>query len=239
MLEGKVAIVTGAAGGQGRAAARLLAERGARVLATDRDPAGFELECGSGTGVRYLSHDVSSEADWCAVVSAACEEFGGIDILVNNAGLIIASDLANTAPDDFDLHYRVNQFGPFLGMQAVIPAMKARGGGAIVNIASIGGAKGFPGEFAYCASKWALRGMSRCAAIELAPFGIRVNTILPGPIDTPMLASDGAGGDWAGVVPLGRLGAPAEVAELVAFLASDAASYCAGAEITADGGMIA
>lgn len=239
MLEGKVAIVTGAAGGQGRAEVRLLAERGALVFATDLDPAGNELECGSGGSVRFLPHDVSSAADWRAVVSGACDAFGGIDILVNNAGVMIASDLAGTTQENFERHYRVNQLGPFLGMQAVTPAMKARGGGAIVNIASVGGAKGFAGEFAYGTSKWALRGMSRCAAVELAPFGIRVNTVLPGPIDTPMLASDGGGGDWAGVVPLGRLGAPIEVAELVAFLASDAASYCAGAEIAVDGGMIA
>lgn len=239
MLDGKVAIVTGAAGGQGKAEVRLLAERGAQVLATDCDPAGRELERPGDGSVRFVPHDVSSQADWQTVVCAACDAFGGVDILVNNAGLMIASDLADTTPEDFERHYRVNQLGPFFGMQAVIPAMKARGGGAIVNIASVGGAKGFPGEFAYCASKWALRGMSRCAAVELAPFGIRVNTVLPGPIDTPMLASDGGGGEWAGVVPLGRLGAPVEVAELVAFLASDAAGYCAGAEIAVDGGMIA
>ena len=234
----RVALVTGAAGGQGRAFVERLLQDGFAVVATDLVA---EVTCPRGEDTAYwlgLQHDVSVPGDWHAVVEAALDRFGRIDVLVNNAGYLRAASLAETDVETFERHVRVNQFGVYLGMSAVLPHMRASGSGSIINIASVGGLKGFAGEFAYCTAKWAVRGMTRCAAIELAPMGIRVNAICPGPIDTPMLGT-GEAVRWADFVPLGRLGRPGEVAGLVAFLASESSSYITGAEIPVDGGMIA
>lgn len=241
MLEDRIAIITGAASGQGAAEARLFASQGCFVVLTDVCEDGHEIARAIGKRARFIRHDVAIAADWQGVVSEALEAFGGIDILVNNAGIYGAASIGETTAEDFDRMYNVNQKGPFLGMASVRGPMAERGGGSIINISSVGGLRGFGGEFAYCTSKWAVRGMTKCAAIDLAPLGIRVNSVHPGPIDTPMV--DNVSSDdrdaWAQTVPLARFGMPEEVAEVVAFLASDKARYITGAEFAVDGGMAA
>lgn len=238
-LAGKVAIVTGAAGGQGAAEAALLVRRGAAVLLTDIAEPDVEVLSELGDRAAFVPHDVACSTDWDRVVAEAEARFGALDILVNNAGIFVAAAIGDTSPELFERHYRVNQLGVFLGMRAVVPAMKRRGGGAIINIASVGAARGYPGEFAYCASKWAVRGMTRCAAHDLAPFGIRVNTVMPGAIDTPMLGGMDEQGQWIDHIPLRRIGDAEEIAETVAFLASEAAQFMTGSEVVVDGGMLA
>jgi 3alpha(or 20beta)-hydroxysteroid dehydrogenase len=238
-LTGKVAIITGAAQGQGRAEAELFVRQGAMVLLTDVNDAGADVARDLGSNTFFLHHDVSDEAAWTKVASSAVERFGRLDVLVNNAGVFNPKPIRETDPALFDLHYRVNQLGIFLGMRAVIDPMIATGGGSIVNISSVSGLRGIPNQFAYAASKWAVRGMTKCAAAELARSGIRVNSVHPGLIDTPMLAGNSPETNrrYAAAVPLGRAARPEEVAEVVAFIASDAASYLTGAEITVDGGV--
>jgi 3alpha(or 20beta)-hydroxysteroid dehydrogenase len=237
LLNGKTAIITGAAQGQGAAAARCFVREGARVIIADLDLGGRSLAEELGPAAAFIALDVGSQQDWAACVAFTQSHFGSLDILVNNAGIFRPARLEQTSVELSDLHYRVNQLGPLLGMQAVLQPMRTKGGGAIVNVASIGAVRGWQGELAYCSSKWALRGLSRCAAVELGPVGIRVNTVLPGPIDTRMLGLDGA--QYADHVLLGRIGRPSEVAEVVAFLASDRAGFMVGAELVVDGGMVA
>lgn len=237
LLNDKVAIITGAAKGQGAAAARCFVREGARVVIADIDPAGQSLAEELGPAAAFKTLDVSSGHDWVSCVTFTQSLFGGVDILVNNAGIFWPATLEQTSVELADMHYRVNQLGPLLGMQAVLRPMRDKGGGSIVNIASIGALRGWQNELAYCSSKWALRGLSRCAAVELGREGIRVNTVLPGPIDTSMLGPDGA--QYADHVLLGRIGRPNEIAEVVAFVASDRASFMAGAELVVDGGMVA
>ena len=238
-LEGKVAIVTGAAGGQGQLFVSTLLERGCTVVATDLNPAVLKTPEAAHERCLPIEHDVSSNGAWEAVCAAALSCFGKVDILVNNAGFLAPGSLLDTDASSFELHYRVNQLGTFLGMANIAPLMASAGQGSIINIASIGAMRGFAGEFAYCTTKWAIRGMTRCAAIELGPSGVRVNVICPGPIDTPMLGSSDERHEWAKHVPLGRLGRPADIAGLVAFLSTDESLYLNGAEIVVDGGMIA
>nr|MDT0523912.1 SDR family oxidoreductase [Streptomyces sp. DSM 41633] len=185
--------------------------------------------------------DVSSEKDWYATVDTAMTEFSRVDVLVNNAAICRVVPLAEQTAEDFEQMLRVNLIGAFLGMQAVTGPMKTAGGGSIVNISSQAGIQGLAGYTAYGASKWGLRGMSKVAAIELGPIGIRVNTVYPGMIDTPMIAHLEVGRGLGGHpgAPLTRVGTPEEVAEVVAFLASDASSYITGADLTVDGGASA
>ena len=238
-LEGKVAIITGASGGQGCAEAAAFAAAGAIVVATDLDD-NFSSKLADIDGkITCLAQDVTSEDDWQRIVAACLDRWGKIDILVNNAGIYRPASMLDTDAALFDLHMNVNARSVFLGMRAVArPMMDARSG-SIINIASGAGAKGTFGLFAYSTSKWAVRGMTRSAARELASFNIRVNAILPGMIDTPMV-SDRAGKDaFIEKVPLGRIGNPEEVARLVLFLASETNSYITGAEIPVDGGYLA
>ncbi|MFD0687605.1 SDR family NAD(P)-dependent oxidoreductase [Actinomadura fibrosa] len=238
-LDGKVAIITGAARGQGAAEARLFVAHGARVVLTDLDKDGTAVADELGDAAIFVPHDVSSAEDWAEVVRQALKAFGTIDILINNAGIYKPKPLANTDEANFDLHYRVNQRGVFLGMKAVLETMTAAGRGSIVNISSTAGMMNFPGSFAYSMTKWASRGMSKVAAFELAPLGIRVNSVHPGVIDTPMLEENPPGmlDLFKAFIPMQRSGTPDEVAELVMFLASDRASYITGAEISIAGGV--
>jgi 3alpha(or 20beta)-hydroxysteroid dehydrogenase len=245
-LEGKVALITGAAGGIGAAAARRLAEDGARLVLSDADLEGarrLARELGD-ERADAIEHDVTSEERWQAVLAHALEAHGRLDVLVNNAGVFLAAPLTETSVADFRRVLDVNATGVFLGMRTVAPAMVERGSGSIINISSVAGLTGAPMLTAYSASKWAVRGMSKVAARELAQFGVRVNSLHPGQIDTdmntrqrektPELIDRLIRG-----IPLGRIGAPEEVAHAIAYLASDESVYVTGAELAIDGGVTA
>lgn len=240
ILDGKVALITGAASGQGAAEARAFAVAGGRVVVTDVDPGGERVaaDIGSDRAV-FQQLDVRSAEAWRAAVDAAFDRFGRLDTLVNNAGLFRLASFEETTDDIFDSTFEVNQRGAFNGMRAVLPHMKAAGQGCIINISSTSGLRAVPGMWAYGSSKWAIRGMSRHAALELAPHNIRVNCLFPGTIDTPMLDAlpEETKKALASMVPFGRLGTSEEIAHTVCFLASDGASYITGAEIGVDGAM--
>lgn len=243
-LNGKVALITGAARGQGAAEARLFAQRGAKVMLCDiLDSEGQAVAAEIGANAAYIRLDVTSEASWQAAVKAAVGKFGKLNVLVNNAGIVKVTDLADCPLDEYMQVIQVNQVGVFLGMKTVVPAMKQAGGGSIINISSIDGLIGMTGGTAYCASKFAVRGMTKVAALELGKHGIRVNSIHPGGILTPMITGAGldaqTAGEIFGRVPLQRIGQPEEIATLAAYLASDDASYSTGSEFIADGGLTA
>lgn len=236
-LEGKVVVITGAGRGQGAAEARLCAEAGARVVVTDvREDEGRAVAAELGGQGLYVRHDVADPDSWAQVVRSAVAAFGAISALVNNAALWRTAHVEQQRLDDFETLLRVNLLGPFLGIQAVAPVLRAGGGGSVVNISSTAGLVGIPGHAAYGSTKFGLRGLTRSAALDLAADRIRVNSVHPGAIDTPMVAEAVAGRDWSHV-PLGRMGRPEEVGELVLFLCSDASSYVTGTEFTVDGGM--
>ncbi len=240
MLDGKVAVISGAARGQGAAESRLFVAEGAKVLMGDvLDDEGATVATSLGEAAHYLHLDVTSEAAWQQAVHAAEERFGTVDILVNNAGIFRMSPLLDLTLADYMTVITVNQVGVFLGMKAAAPAMIRAGGGSIVNISSIDGLVGSTNSLAYVASKFAVRGMTKTAALELGPHGVRVNSIHPGGIRTPMVTEalgDQAAGAMFAHVPLGRIGEPEEVAKLALFLASDESSYSTGSEFVIDGG---
>jgi 3alpha(or 20beta)-hydroxysteroid dehydrogenase len=245
-LDGKVALITGAARGQGEAEARLFVREGARVALADvLDDEGKRVAESLGEAALYLHHDVSREESWAHTVAATTEAFGKLDVLVNNAGILHVAPIAEIALEDYLRVIHVNQVGCLLGMKTVIPVMIRAGGGSIVNISSTCGAEGAAGLVAYVASKHAIVGMTKTAAMELGGVGIRVNVILPGGIDTPMGRGETEGFEqadpssvYAGF-PLGRIGQPLEVAHMALFLGSDESSYCTGSQLLIDGGMIA
>jgi 3alpha(or 20beta)-hydroxysteroid dehydrogenase len=241
-LDGHVALITGAAleRGQGACEARLLAARGANVVLTDvRGQAGRDMAAAIGDRASYFDLDVRDAEAWDAVVADVLERHGRIDALINNAGVWHTGGLLDTSPEDYRRVVEINQTGVFLGMRAVAPAMRDRGSGSIVNISSAAGLRGDARIHAYVASKWAVRGMTKAAALELAPFGIRVNSVHPGLIQTPMSATEFEPGkpDPGRNVPFGRVGQPEEVAELVAFLVGPESSYISGAEVAIDGAI--
>ena len=242
-LEGKTALITGGARGQGAAEVALFAEEGANVVLTDvLDEEGERTA--DIIGGTFLHHDVTSEEEWAAVVARTVELHGGIDILVNNAAIYSPSSLLETEPDEYRRVIEVNQVGVYLGMRAVAQVMIERGGGSIVNISSGAGMRAGASGFAYTASKWAVRGMTRSAAVRLGPHGIRVNSIHPGFTDTAMLGQtrivqSGNLDAVVGRIPLGRIGQPEEVARLALFLASDESAYSTGSEFIVDGGSLA
>jgi 3alpha(or 20beta)-hydroxysteroid dehydrogenase len=234
-VDGKVAIITGGAHGQGAATAACLRDAGATVYITDLDE-GAGARSAQGAGASFVGHDVTDEASWNGVVARVLDECGRIDVLVNNAGIIDWASMTESSVAMWQRVIAVNQTGPFLGMRAVAPAMKAQGAGSIVNISSVGGLGGSSPCFAYGATKWAIRGMTRGAAQELGPFGIRVNAVLPGTIESRMI--EGMDHDaMAGAIPLRRIGARDDVARLTLWLASDESSYASGADFLIDGGM--
>jgi 3alpha(or 20beta)-hydroxysteroid dehydrogenase len=240
-LHDKTILITGAARGQGEAHARRCIDEGANVVLTDvLDDLGTVLARELGDRAVYTRLDVTSEDDWEAAVTLAVETFGALDGLVNNAGVTAVAPLADVTYEAYRRQVAINQDGVFLGMRAAAPHMGA--GGSIVNVSSVDGLMGMPGVLPYVGAKWAVRGMSKSAALELGPRGIRVNSLHPGVVLTPMLEDPVAAAALPTVleaVPLGRGAAPAELSALVAFLLSDDASYCTGAEFVADGGMTA
>ncbi len=243
-LAGKVAIITGAARGQGAAEARRFVEEGALVVVTDvLDDLGEALVVDLGDAARFEHLDVTDEQGWDAVVAATLTYFGRLDVLVNNAGVLKFNKLQDTSADEFRMVMDVNLLGVFLGMKAASAAMARTEGGSIVNISSTSGITGFPAVAAYSASKWGVRGLTRSGAIDLGKLGIRVNSVHPGSIDTPMIRMDGLETEdfkpFYGRLPVARLGTPDDVAHLVVFLASDESSYCTGAEFVVDGGQTA
>ncbi|MCX4833167.1 glucose 1-dehydrogenase [Streptomyces sp. NBC_01016] len=238
-LAGKVALVTGAARGMGEAITRELVARGTRVVLGDVLVAeGEKVADDLGDAARFVRLDVTEAASWAHAVDVAVRTYGQLDILVNNAAIYTTSPIVDEDPAQLERILKVDLVGPFLGVQAVVPAMRAgERGGAIVNISSQAGVQGIWGHGSYGAAKWGLRGLSRTAALELGGDGIRVNAVFPGAIDTAMTAHLGTTEHPAAA--LGRIGRPEEVARLVAFLASDDASYLTGAEVSADGGASA
>ena len=240
-LDGRIALITGGARGQGAAEARLFASEGARVIITDvLDADGARVA--QGDGISYQHHDVTQEGEWEAVVAEIIEDHGKIDILVNNAGIYRSSPIANTTVEEYKLVIDINQVGVFLGLKHVGPVMAAAGSGSIINISSIAGIRGGAGSLAYTASKWAVRGMTKVGMSEFAPAGVRVNSIHPGLIDTPMLQQlpaieAGAMDRVVQRIPYGRVAEAEEVAKLALFLASDESEYLNGVELIIDGGM--
>lgn len=244
-LTGKVAIITGAARGMGESHARMFAAEGAQLMLTDlSEDDGKRLAQDIGDQAIFRRHDVTKLEEWPGIVAAAVEAFGGVDILVNNAGVLgPIADTENLTEQDYLAVCAVNQHSVFYGMKCVVPAMMKRGGGSIVNISSIAGMAanyGFP-SLAYVASKFAVRGMTKATAMEYGKHNIRVNSVHPGFIQTPMMveATDEVGGEALAQIPLGRIADPKEVSNLVLFLASDESSYITASEHLVDAGMLA
>ena len=244
-LKDKIAIITGGAIGMGASTARLFASEGATVIIGDRDEAnGQALAKELGGGARFQLLDVTEPASWQALVQSILAKEGRIDVLVNNAGIVAFAAIVDQPKADFERVLAVNLVGPFLGIQAVAPTMIKQKRGSIVNISSIEGARGLNGMSAYGASKWGVRGLGRAAAMELGHQGVRINTVMPGVINTrlgnPMSSPlDEVNKGFRATTPLQRIGDADEVARTTLFLASDDASYICGAELVVDGGMMA
>lgn len=247
-LKGKVAIITGGARGMGAAHVRRFVEEGAKVVFTDiNEKEGAELANELGGKAKFIKHDVTSASDWGFVVRQTEESYGSIHVLVNNAGI---SDKDEALEDVEESTYRkvidVNQVSVFLGMKAVVTSMKKAGGGSIINISSTTGIVGVPKKIAYVASKYAVRGMTKAAALELGVDGIRVNSVHPGFTKTPLAAeylnlleAKGIKDPMLDSIPLKRMAEPEEITNAVLFLASDESSYSTGAEYIIDGGLTA
>lgn len=242
-LAGKVVVITGVGSprGQGAAAARLFAHEGAHVVATDLETSsGAQTVEALGSRVEFQPLDVRRSEDWERVIADVVARHGRVDVLVNNAGVWCDKPLLEIGSAEYADVVAVNQTGVYLGMAAVAPVMCQQRSGTIVNTCSVSGMKGGGQPFSYAASKWAVRGMTRSAAYELAPHGIRVNAVSPGVVDTPMIT----GGpemltQLAGMVPMGRVAQADEIARVVVFLAGDTSSYVSGTEITVDAALTA
>lgn len=248
-LDGKVALISGGARGQGEAEVRLFAAEGAKVVFGDvLHDEGEAVAADVGPNAHYIPLDVTDPGAWQKAVDETISLYGPPNVLVNNAGILLFGvSMVDTPLDDYMRVINVNQVGVFLGMKHTVPAMIEAGGGSIVNISSTNGIAGYGGTVAYTASKFAVRGMTKNAALELGQHGIRVNSIHPGGVDTAMTAPDTLGDAISdedreatfAMLPLGRVGQPEEIARLAVYLASDESSYSTGAEFIADGGMLA
>jgi len=236
-LNGKVAVITGAARGMGAAEAELFVQEGASVVLTDVED-GAELAGRLGERATFVRHDVGDEAAWAAVMRHVADAHGRLDVLVNNAGVYRRASIEDTPADVYDFHYRVNQLGVFLGMRAALPLMR-EAGGSIVNVSSISAIRAFPDQAAYASTKWAVRGMTKNAAVEFAAHRIRVNSLHPGFTDTAMIQENTAELNQAAMdgAPMKRAGQVEELARAALFLASDAASFVTGEELVVDGGL--
>ena len=236
-LDGKVAIISGGARGMGEAHARAFVREGASVVLADiLDEEGTALAAELGTAAIYHHLDVTDEAGWARVIEVATQEFGPVDVLVNNAGIANAAPIEHFTMEKWNAVIGVNLTGVFLGMKSVVPGMKELGRGSIINVSSVEGLHGGRALHGYVASKFGVRGITKSVAVEVAPFGIRVNSIHPGFIITAMterLDPDST------PIPLGRPAQPEEVTAMVLYLASDESSYSTGAEFVVDGGMTA
>ncbi|GAA1245955.1 MULTISPECIES: glucose 1-dehydrogenase [Streptomyces] len=238
-LTGKTVLVTGGARGIGAETARRAVEAGANVVVTDvLEDEGKALAAGLGERARFMRHDVTSEEDWTAVAAFAIAEFGGIDGLVNNAGISTGQPLETETVEHFRKVLDINLTGVFIGMKTAINAMKDSGGGSIVNISSAAGLMGLALTGSYGASKWGVRGLTKLAAVEQGTAKIRVNSVHPGMIYTPMTAQLGIQQGDGGYpnTPMGRVGEADEIAKAAVFLLSDDSSYVTGAELAVDGG---
>lgn len=243
-LEGKVAIVTGGARGMGEQTCRMFVAEGARVVIADvLDEQGAALARELGDAARFMHLDVADEANWARVAAAATAQFGRVDVLVNNAAVLVVGGITELTKREFERAVSINLVGTFVGIRTIAPLMVAQKAGSIVNISSVDGLRGVNALAAYVSSKWGVRGLTKVAALELGHQGVRVNSILPGGVNTAM--SNPAGASLGEVnkhytnVPMQRVGLPEEVARATLFLASDDASYCNGAELSVDGGMAA
>lgn len=235
-VAGKVALISGAAIGMGAAHARMLAAEGARVVIADiRDEEGSALAREIGEGALFVHLDVTSGEQWERAVATAEAAYGPVNVLVNNAGIVALGAIDQMTEAQYRRVIEVNQLGPFLGMRATVPSMRKAGAGSIINISSTAGFAGLPHLSAYSATKFAVRGMTKSASIELADCNIRVNSVHPGIIDTPM--NTGASGAPK-LQAIKRMGRPQEVSSMVLFLASDESSYCTGSEYVVDGGYL-
>lgn len=240
-LADKVAIITGGAAGMGEAHVRRFIDEGAKVVLTDVNvEKGEALSEKLGENALFIEHDVTDEAGWEKVVATAEETFGPVNILVNNAGISPVLSLEHSSIEDYMNVVNINQVSVFLGMKYVVPSMKKADTGSIVNVSSINGMNG--GVIGYTDTKFAVRGMTKAAAKELAQYDIRVNSVHPGVINTPMVQESDAFEQiqaMVGMIPLQRMAEPQEISQLVLFLASDDSSYSTGSEFIADGGILA
>ncbi len=240
-LDGKIALITGGARGQGEAEGQRFMEEGAEVYLTD-----VLIEQGQAAaaaiGATFIEHDVTDSHAWSRAIERIEKEKGRLDVLVNNAGIFQMKGMVETERELWDRTIAINQTGVFLGLQAVAPVMIRQGSGSMINISSVAGLRGSGGAFAYGASKWAVRGMTKSAAQELSPHGVRVNSIHPGIIETAMVVEFSRKGINERVrqqIPMGHYAEASEVANLALFLASDESRYCSGSEFVVDGGLTA
>ncbi|MFK7895168.1 MAG: glucose 1-dehydrogenase [Myxococcota bacterium] len=243
-LAGKIALISGAARGIGAADARLFVSEGARVVIGDvLDPEGEAVAEELGEAACYVHLDVTQPASWAAAVEKTESTFGPINVLVNNAGILRFNRIEDTPLEEYEAIVRVNQVGCFLGIQATLPSLRKAGGGSIINLSSTAGLEGLAGLGSYASTKFAVRGLTKVAALELGDDGIRVNSVHPGGTATALVTAVGSDApaeeDYQPPQPIKRIADPSEIAEMVLFLASDASSFCTGAEFVVDGGLTA
>ncbi|HSI66760.1 MAG TPA: glucose 1-dehydrogenase [Planococcus sp. (in: firmicutes)] len=242
-LDGKVAIITGGARGMGASHAKKFLEEGAKVMITDiLEKEGEAMSSELGGNIKFMKHDVTKAAEWEKVVAETESAFGPVSVLVNNAGIVLLKQIDEITEEEYRRIIDINQVSVFLGMKYVHPSMKKAEHGSIINISSVSGLRGNSGSVAYDASKFAVRGMTKSAAIEFGAEGIRVNSIHPGIIETPMIMQEDTKDtvrEFAKAIPLKRTAQPTEVSNLAVYLASDESSYSTGSEFVIDGGMTA